>query len=85
MKKLENGKWKCDFCNYESDKEGYTKNHEKLKHGGDHKVDFKVNTLLKCPCCGGQKLRLLRTSVKLEKQYMDAGYTKVCMDCNEVI
>lgn len=84
--KNENGKWKCDYCNYESEKEGYCRNHELLKHGNKSdsvKENKKASEI--CPDCGGIKFKMLNPAIRVEKMCILEGYKKLCVKCGEVI
>lgn len=93
-KQVSDGTWACEYpgCTYTNTKEGYVRNHEKLKHGGDNNnkagktggTPSNKDGAKKCPDCKGSNVRLLNSSNSQEKTAKLKGYRYICDDCEEV-
>ena len=91
-KKLDDGRYKCEFCDYITTKEGWCKNHEKLKHGGggvrqkgSEKSKKNVeNGIVRCPDCKRGNIRLLSVNNAAEAKARGLGFKYICEKCEEV-
>lgn len=89
MKKLDNGRFACDICGKDFEKEGWCRQHETGAHKASNveltegkKAEKSENN--KCPECG-TTLRLLKSSDMYERKAITLGYKKICPKCEELI
>lgn len=93
-KPLSDGQWACEAqgCSYKNTKEGYVRNHEKLKHGGtsvntegqETSKKIKKTGVCGCPSCKGNDVRLLNLNNPGEGRAKQADYRYICGGCGEV-
>lgn len=91
-RELNDGMWQCERCTFTQEKKGWVENHERQKHkmhGGvqdtkKEKKKVRKNGSAKCPDCEGENIRLLNSNNPREKIVLKGGYTKICVDCEEV-
>lgn len=89
MKKLDNGRFACDVCGKDYEKEGWCRQHETRAHP-EADVELKERKKAsetkynKCNDCGAA-LRLLNSRDMYEKKAITLGYKKICPECEELI
>lgn len=89
MKKLDNGRFACDVCGKDYEKEGWCRQHEIGAHKGESQESKTGKAAAKsqnnkCNECGAS-LRLLNSRDMYEKKAIALGYKKVCPECEELI
>lgn len=89
--------FKCPHCDYVAKKQGYLTQHIAQKHkevghdsgtnkGQKNTQKNEKHAVAKCPDCGGTEFRSLRSKGEVwERLAISQGYTKICLNCEEVI